>query len=1414
MTKLTITGQGRAVRFRNAHSFEIFSVLEFVMSKCSTKVALRGMFVALLALGLQTTGANTSFADDSEESKSSTNIARMATFDNAGETHFALSLKPQLSNETERSSNVVVYIDTSASQSGEFKRDSIATLKHIIKNLNADDLIQIVAVDLDPVPMTKGFVSPDSEDLNEALGNLDERVPLGSTDMEAMLISASKAFPKETQRNNNVIYIGDGVSRGSLLHSEIFGELISGLTKNKISVSSFAIGPARNNEIMAALANNTGGNLFIDTDERDVRDSAIGLVQTIHGTVLWPVSGQWDDSVLESYPSQFPPLRTDRDNIILGSIADRGNVALQLSGIANGNPQNFTWQINPENANAEFSFLPGMIEDARKDFGLTLPTIGSEGLREYARVRTVEANRLSDLGETALAAGDRETARKLASAAINLSADPANTQADLLAMAATYKVQDDDDPFGGSTKTKPAPEAAKPAAETTKATPAAKTSTTAPAVETPAAAPSGGAITLPMAVETADGGLRMIQEGGDEIGQLLQDAKGGSTDLLLTEEQRVAIINQKITQQVQYESKQARQELRTNPDIAIERLKNMLEIIDQTTDLYPDTRSTLRHSIESSLLSSRQEKIAFDERQALADINIATAGQLKMEADRIARSQEEVSELINRYNSLLREGEYGESLAVTEKAFQVAPYDPAVIVSNANAHFAKNYAEVMELRRQKEYAFQSSMFSIEQATIPFPGDPKNMMLWPDADEWRKKVIRRKKYQNIRLTGSETEEAILDALNETADLNYDEQPWSEVEEELETKYGINIVLTSSASDDSLTEDELITENLSGIRFKNALRIMLEKYNATFVVKDEVLKIISLDDAEDVKWFVTNVYNVGDLVAPKTSFGGMGGMGGGFGGGGMGGGGFGGGGMGGGGMGMGGGGMGGGMFCVQDTEKVSLVTEKAAEVDRKPQAIVLTDINNPQIAWSNYFSETFANQADVRATAKKLMKEQNPNQAVAMILAAIQHDQFQPWMHEALVLAMQISGRPQADVERALMSAVDMSEDDNDILIAAQYMARNSMEKRAIRLLKGYSLNNPTRTEPFVIGLRAAQKIGDVEAIKWATTGVLSQEWPDHPEIVKQAKFAATAVLNAYRENGQSDELAAFEEELQQAKERDCHIEVSWTGDADLDLYVVEPGGTTCSRLDKRTRGGGILMRDSFSPKAGASGVVSEKYILPKGFAGDYQLVIKRVWGTVTSGKATVAIHNHYNSPRAASMTKQVEIDDNGAMVLFSLDKGRRTESLEDHEIETVVRNQMIANRNVLAQELSEGYSSGAASDYFGSLLSGVDNRNLAGPLNGQLDNRGVVGYQPIITQVPEGTFFTVNHATTADRLHVLISVSPNFNAIQSVTTFNILGDADTASGLSNSGGGQGGGGGGGGFGGGGGGFGGGGGGGFQ
>jgi Flp pilus assembly secretin CpaC len=86
----------------------------------------------------------------------------------------------------------------------------------------------------------------------------------------------------------------------------------------------------------------------------------------------------------------------------------------------------------------------------------------------------------------------------------------------------------------------------------------------------------------------------------------------------------------------------------------------------------------------------------------------------------------------------------------------------------------------------------------------------------------------------------------------------------------------------------------------------------------------------------------------------------------------------------------------------------------------------------------------------------------------------------------------------------------------------------------------------------------------------------------------------------------------------------------------------------------------------------------------------------------------------------------------------------------------------------------------------------------------------VGFQPVITQVPDGIFMTVQAVVSADRRYVRLAVSPNFQNVTDVFTFSFVSGAQPTIG------GQGGGnigGGGGGLGGGGGGFGGGGGGGF-
>jgi len=112
--------------------------------------------------------------------------------------------------------------------------------------------------------------------------------------------------------------------------------------------------------------------------------------------------------------------------------------------------------------------------------------------------------------------------------------------------------------------------------------------------------------------------------------------------------------------------------------------------------------------------------------------------------------------------------------------------------------------------------------------------------------------------------SSTNEGIRAKLEEPYDFIFDECPWSEIHETLQKKLNINIVLTRSATDDGLPEDEPITTNLTQLPAKVGLRLLLEQKNATFVVQDNVLKIISLDDAEDVRYFSTQIFNIRSLL----------------------------------------------------------------------------------------------------------------------------------------------------------------------------------------------------------------------------------------------------------------------------------------------------------------------------------------------------------------------------------------------------------------------------------------------------------------------------------------------------------------------------------------------------------------------
>lgn len=270
------------------------------MFTCSRSRHVLAIALSLTALGCAL--GTTAFA--------ATPTARLGTFEKNGQTYFALSLLPQSAADPAQKNDVVVLVDTSASQAGRYRAEEMSALQSLLSNLSASDRVQLMAVDMKAVPMSAGFVAPHGPEMQAALAKLNARTPLGATDLDSGLRSAATSFADDAAART-VIYVGDGMSKANIPTEGSLQRLVDDLRKSRVSVSSFVVGQDRNIPLTAALANQTGGVVATERPEQ--------LAASVHASVVWPTNASLPDNVSAAYPAEVPPLRTDRDSILIGT---------------------------------------------------------------------------------------------------------------------------------------------------------------------------------------------------------------------------------------------------------------------------------------------------------------------------------------------------------------------------------------------------------------------------------------------------------------------------------------------------------------------------------------------------------------------------------------------------------------------------------------------------------------------------------------------------------------------------------------------------------------------------------------------------------------------------------------------------------------------------------------------------------------------------------------------------------------------------------------------------------------------------------------------------------------------------------------------------------------------------------------
>jgi hypothetical protein len=117
--------------------------------------------------------------------------------------------------------------------------------------------------------------------------------------------------------------------------------------------------------------------------------------------------------------------------------------------------------------------------------------------------------------------------------------------------------------------------------------------------------------------------------------------------------------------------------------------------------------------------------------------------------------------------------------------------------------------------------------------------------------------------------------------------------------------------------------------------------------------------------------------------------------------------------------------------------------------------------------------------LRSEVRRATNTKRYSEATELIHLALRHNQAQPWMYEALGLAMQLEHAPPEEIERALMSALDFTSGPDHMLFLATYMARIGMDHRALKLYQQVAKLEPLRPEPYAFGLSAAKRLNDLE-----------------------------------------------------------------------------------------------------------------------------------------------------------------------------------------------------------------------------------------------------------------------------------------------------------------------------------------------
>jgi type II secretory pathway component GspD/PulD (secretin) len=324
-----------------------------------------------------------------------------------------------------------------------------------------------------------------------------------------------------------------------------------------------------------------------------------------------------------------------------------------------------------------------------------------------------------------------------------------------------------------------------------------------------------------------------------------------------------ALAAQRLNAEVGTRIAEARRLQETDPDKAIALYQQTMQAV-QASGMSADLTRPMIRRLEVALELAKKDKAVFEakmqDKQARAEIELKRLRILEADKAKKIRMKQLMDKATNAYAA----GNYVECEAFARQAMEVDPNEPAASMLVFKARTERHFKQDLETRAAEQEGALTAFQGVDAAAVPDVEVQLRDIKFPKTF---KDLTRDRLAMNARLEPKKDPKvlAIESKMKDRISMNMDKQPLSEAITFLQNYTGLNVVLDPKAlSDEGLTSASPVSLVVNQIQLKTALKLLLRPLNLTYKIEDDVVVITSPTATQ--KETITKPYYVGDLVVP--------------------------------------------------------------------------------------------------------------------------------------------------------------------------------------------------------------------------------------------------------------------------------------------------------------------------------------------------------------------------------------------------------------------------------------------------------------------------------------------------------------------------------------------------------------------